>query len=385
MGENDENVPKPNCVDADDEVAPKKLKYKEAVIGSASKSAIAPNTSHMPLRSNQQGSTRSALPRFNGSRKATTPSYLKKKSDPTKSAERQTPSRSTTPAKSVARNTPAKAVVRQDLSLDIVPARGVSTTTNALLKSLKEHISSGEKIREYFDGNFTTNAEQVSGIVAHARVKNKWDYKEKSKKQDTVIRELRENLLKIISDAKSVRENCLSHDSKTLTLLRDSYDEIEESSRTINNLRAEHSKLHDDVGRLQDDLFRANTAMMRLKTDQSPLRNRAKDSEQRLFDLQSKMVMQDTRCSQLENDLLKCSAELADQKATSDSLLRSQREDFDRVRCCGRVYVWTCTMELSDIYFYLRPFCGSMHALFNSDWSKLSRATERKLPLSARS
>lgn len=195
---------------------------------------------------------------------------------------------------------------------------------------MKKAITEGDVIRGYFDASFSMNEEKVASILAHAKVKSKWDYKEKSRKQEAVIKELRDGVIKTINELKRVREQCLIHESHSSNLIRDAYDEILDTSHSIAALKQQNDELNDRIAEMQEELFQATSSVMRFKTDQSPLRNRAKESEQRLFDVQGKLVSEEAKCRQLEADMQRLAKELDAAREEKDSLLSSQKLEFEQ-------------------------------------------------------
>lgn len=195
---------------------------------------------------------------------------------------------------------------------------------------MKKAITEGDVIRGYFDASFSMNEEKVASILAHAKVKSKWDYKEKSRKQEVVIKELRDGVLKTISELKRVREQCLIHESHSSNLIRDAYDEILDTSHDITALKQQNDELSEKLAEVQEELFQATSSVMRFKTDQSPLRNRAKESEQRLFDVQGKLVSEEAKCRQLEADMQRLAKELDAAREEKNSLLTSQKLEFEQ-------------------------------------------------------
>jgi hypothetical protein len=291
-------------------------------------------TSAMSLRS-KTSAIPSALPRFNAAVKKITmvvPPAQETKRHVTEqnTAERAAP----TPSKAApasSRKTPSK----RDVALLEEKTLGPSSTCNALIKRLKKAISnspSPEVIRGQFDTGFSINEERVAGIFAHLKVKNKWDYKEKAKKQEAVIKELRDCLVTTFGEIKTVREQCLLHESHVNNLIRDSYEEFLEVSQNLNTLHAASLKAQNELIKAQDELRNTSSTMMKFKTDQSPLRNRNKEFETRIIELQAQLVLEQTQADQMAADYAKIQAEHAELKSKSEATIASMKEEYEQVQ-----------------------------------------------------
>lgn len=104
-----------------------------------------------------------------------------------------------------------------------------STVSNALIRRLRKNVvksPSSEIVRGFFDTAFSVTEDKVNSILSNLKVKSKWDYKEKSKKQEVVIKELRESVATLLAEVKDLRDNCLAHEGHVSMLLRDSLDEV---------------------------------------------------------------------------------------------------------------------------------------------------------------
>lgn len=294
-------------------------------------------SSAMSLRS-KATAIPSALPRFNPSVKRITMVSSTQETTKRLVTEQNTAERAAaTPAKTApasSRKTPGK---RGDIALLEEKTLGPSSTCNALIKRLKKAISnvpSPEVIRAQFDGGFSINEERVASIFAHLKVKNKWDYKEKAKKQEAVIKELRDCLATTFGEIKAVREHCLLHESHVNNLIRDSYEEFLEVSQNHNTLHAASLKAQQDLIKAQEELRNTSSTMMKFKTDQSPLRNRNKEFESRIIELQAQLVLEQNQADQMTADFAKLQAEHAELKAKSESTIATMKEEYDQV-CCA--------------------------------------------------
>lgn len=320
----------------------------------------------MNLRSK---ATTSALPRFNASTKklsiTSIPIHEKKKLAVEQSAavplqekkrlvtEQSTAERgnaTTTPHKSASSKskTPAKKDMSAAVSDD--KALGLSSNCNALIKRLKKSISnspSPEVIRQQFDTGFTIHEERITTIMQHMRLKNKWDLKDKCKKQEAVIKELRECILTTFGEIKTVREQCLLHENHTNNLIRDSYEELLEVSQTLNQLQSTSLQSQQELLKVQEELRSASSTVMKFKTESSPLRNRNKEYETRIMELQTALLLEQTQADQAKGELSKLQVEHAELKEKTGSVLASQKVEFEQVN----IHLFSITIFITGFHY----------------------------------
>jgi len=229
-----------------------------------------------------------------------------------------------------------KAPLTKEKSNDILPEDKMlapNASINAIMKRLKKIISatpSPDVIRSHFETGFSINDERLATIITHLKVKSKWDYKEKAKKQEAVIKELRECLNITFAEIKSTKEKCILQENSTNGMLRDCYEEFLDSVQIINTFQATNNKLQQDLLRVNDDMRSTSSALMKYKTETSPLRNRTKDSESRISELQAQLMLEQTKGTQAANDLAKLEKDFAELKMKSEAALATQKEDFDQ-------------------------------------------------------
>lgn len=309
-------------------------KFKDALMNGSSQLASAvvkgaqdANVAAMNLRS------KSALPRFNILQNKVVKTEMKRIITQHNTEERNgNVKNNETPLKSSRRIS----INPNGTSVDelAISAATPSSNTNALLKRLKKsvvHTPAGEVIRKQFDTSFSITEERITVILAHMKVKSKWDLKEKLKKYEAVVRELRDCMNITFTEIKTVREQCLIHESHNNNLLRDCYEEFLEMTQSNTILRTENFKIQQEMSKILDETRNTASVMIKYKTEQSPLRNRAKESEQRLVEIQTQLTLEQNKSIQLAADLQKVEKELSELKIKSESSISSQKEDFEQV------------------------------------------------------
>ncbi len=215
------------------------------------------------------------------------------------------------------------------------PAPGASNQTDIVLKKLRgcfqRTATGGDAIHTYFDGALSVDDSRILQIMTNLKVKSKWDYKEKSKKQDAVIKELRDCFTAVFSDFKSLRDNCVAHESKVVSVFHDAHEELMDASKAKSSLLAAESKANANLAKAQEDLVRANKLFATYRAECSPVKNRAKASEDELAAVQSRLKEQERVALQSEAQLVQIQRELYDTKLKCDESLRAQKEQLEQV------------------------------------------------------
>ena len=321
---------------------PKRLRFREALTSNMP----------MPVHTIKNTVTSSLLPRrFNTSSKSSMSSInttsLTGGKTPTsqpQSLKINTPAASekkrintTTEINSAERErTPLKVINYNECASPLTPGStiGFSSISNGLLRRLKKTVTrtaSAEVIRNYFDCAFTVTEDKVNNILQNLKVKSKWDYKEKSKKQEVVIKELKDTVSTLLVEAKDLRDHCLTHESQVNALLRDSYDEFQESVQVINTFKTNENKLKKDLQRYQDELELTSSNMMKIKTDHSPLRHKVKDFELKFEEAKQQLSEAEAARRAAESSLEQISRELQEVKESHELEMQTAKEQFESV------------------------------------------------------
>lgn len=356
--ENDEN--KPNTPKQTEDVTTsvaKKLKFKEALVNTnynvgstaeVSKTNVPNGTASKPKTTGNGMNLRSksALPRYSQARRSvlktssSTPSGKEsvKPREPA-SADRSKKSKATPskPKSETSSNamTPTASVLRPRSPIPMAPpeeARTPNTRKNQLLKRLNKVVSSvsaTDVMRGFFDSAFSVSEDDVTTIVQNLKVKSRWDFKEKARKQEAVVKELRSAVTTLLTEIKGLRENCLLHENNTTNLLRDCHDEVFDAYQRMQTFRITENNLKHELTRVQNELNSANVQLLQLKATHSPLRNRNKDVEHQLADVQKNLQTESSKRVEAEKELEKVKKELLVLQVESEANMRSLKDQHE--------------------------------------------------------
>jgi hypothetical protein len=100
------------------------------------------------------------------------------------------------------------------------------------------------RLAKLFDEGLSVSDDHVATIFASLRVKaNKYDYKEKMKRQEVALKEVKESLQTTMSEIKAVKEKSCQYEATILSQLADMTDKLEGASHTVLAITASEQKL----------------------------------------------------------------------------------------------------------------------------------------------
>ena len=170
-----------------------------------------------------------------------------------------------------------------------------------------------ERIRTYFDESITVTEDKINIVLAALRPKPKRgfeDYKDKMKKQEAAIADLKEILMKTLAELKIVRELSIAHESH----MRSTIGEIDSE---LQNYKRQGAVLESSEARLKDELSRLYQFTEKCKVDLSPLRSKSNTLENKCTDLTERFFEEQSRRKRADEDIVRLEKEL---REASDAL-----------------------------------------------------------------
>jgi hypothetical protein len=165
-------------------------------------------------------------------------------------------------------NTSSLAVVGSDVV--IAPA------DNVVLKRLAIIVNGSYKMVSHeLDTAFSVNEDKISTIMQALRAKVKggsWDFKEKVKKQETVIKELKDALSTTLQEIRPLKDLCSAKEGEIETLLRDAHSELHTALASAVLYRSLESKCKSDLETTTEELSRVSKALRKLSEEHGPLK-----------------------------------------------------------------------------------------------------------------
>jgi kinesin family protein C1 len=280
--ENSENVNTNQLLEQEqaDEKVSKKVKVLQPLVeGTPTVNVLGssvPAKSGMPVRS--------ALPRFQASRKpsvTTAPTVTPKKtatiasttSAATASANRE---KANIRGAIVDPTTPGKSLEPRTVLASVgEPVAPVTTATprisnNPFLRKLQREILSeitGAYLTQMFDNSFGFIDERVTATMGTLKVKSKWDVKEKMKRLESVIKELKDIVALIQEGVRNAKDSANNFEQKAFNGLRESYDHLVDDAQIIATLRNGEKKLVKDNENLVAEMKELNFKLDSIKSE----------------------------------------------------------------------------------------------------------------------
>jgi len=208
-------------------------------------------------------SSKSSLPRYN--RKMSTSIIPKVVKANTAIVNREKAAVSTLPPEIVSlgsSNSSAKSPTR---SAAVSPKRPNTASKQNALPNQTPRISSNpflkrmqREVLNEINGNFFNNLfethistfhleEKISNILGTLKIKAKWDIKEKAKKQEQVIKELKDLLVNFQDTIGSFKTQATSFEDKLVNSIRDCYDQVVDDIQLLSTSQSNEKKTRKEL------------------------------------------------------------------------------------------------------------------------------------------
>lgn len=143
-------------------------------------------------------------------------------------------------------------------------------SNNPFLRKLQREILAevtGTYLSTMFDNSFGFIDERVNTTMGSLKVKSKWDVKEKMKRQESVVKELKDIVALIQDGIKSAKASSHDFEQKAFLGLRESYDHLVDDAQIIATLRNGEKKLIKDNDNLAAEIKALNAKMEQVKAE----------------------------------------------------------------------------------------------------------------------
>eukprot|EP01034_Spumella_vulgaris_P027259 gene27259-33953_t len=195
------------------------------------------------------------------------------------------------------------------------------------MREREEHF-----IQNCFDRAFTTvDDERVNTIMAGMKSKQpKWDIKEKCRKMEQVVRELKECLTIYSSETKGLKESCVDHDIQTNKLLKDCAEKIATWHGDIKVFRASETKMIAELKEVQNNNTVLKSEFEVYKALNGPKLLEVDAAKRQLDDATDRLYKEEMRSIQLKAETDRCQRECAEMKGKFEETLRVQKEQLEQ-------------------------------------------------------
>ena len=197
--------------------------------------------------------------------------------------------------------------------------------------NMKVQTFNTDKITQCFENAFSVNDEKVNTILQSLKVKSKWDIKEKSKKQESVIKDLKDSLISMLNDSKKLKDNCLAQEHQINISFNDLQSELRRTHDDLALLRENEIRFKKEILKKTEEVSKLSDSLDQVKREKSPIRSRAENSERKLNELYEKFNAEksshiDTQatCAELERQV----AQLKKESVYSSQSVKDQNDQM---------------------------------------------------------
>lgn len=307
---NSENI-SPNVKNSSNNNDVKKLRFQPTTTTALS---ISSSTSSLI-----QPKIRSGLPRYN---KVTAPvsTVAEKKKIATEHSTNERTNQSVTPAERMLAGYNIPITPSKDKNISNHPKTPTtSSKLNVVTRLQKLQASTSDKLRDYFDNAFTTTDEKITEICSNLKVKSKWDIKEKCKKQELVIKELKDSLVLTLKESSTLKSKCCEFENSLTSVLKDAQYELDNNASILATSKATETRLKKDLLKNNEETRILKETLLTLKNDALE----ASEMKQKL-EIQEKLRIEaNKQVENLETNLCKTQEE-------STKLIESIRNDAQK-------------------------------------------------------
>lgn len=145
-------------------------------------------------------------------------------------------------------------------------------------------LACNDRIGAYFDQGLSINESKITEIMSVLKVKGKKqpfvDFKEKSKKYEMVIKELRDALRIVLTEIPTLREKSVAHESFITGLISEMDADARETNGQREALEIKESQLAEELKIVSNELKSSAGLAESLRREHSPLRNHSQKVEE---------------------------------------------------------------------------------------------------------
>ena len=156
-------------------------------------------------------------------------------------------------------------------------------------------------IRGYFEGAFNSRIEDISNILT-VKNKNKWDWKDKIKKQEEAVKEGKEMLNQYKEDMEELKISCLNHESRINAVLIDCMEHLREKDLELNEISSNFNNTIIQLSDAKSQLAEVEKKYNKLKTDSEPQKQQLDVLKQQIDGYQSNITKLETKLNETQNE-----------------------------------------------------------------------------------
>lgn len=140
-------------------------------------------------------------------------------------------------------------------------------------------------LRQFFEQTITITEENVRQLTAPLKTNKaamKFDFKEKSKRQEQAIKDLSNLTISLLAQIKQVETKCVGFESESANSLMVAQMQLQELDQSNTKLRSNEDNLRKECSRALEKAAEAEGDLISSKKETDPLRKTIKDLESRI-------------------------------------------------------------------------------------------------------
>ena len=244
----------------------------------------------------------SGLPRYSRSTRSSTATTSAAPAKPPKPTPKKQDAVASSPR-------PTDSSVRSPVTANRRLSRAGGRPSLGVARIRTRRASIGGKIRTYFDQSAFDEA-RFNEILSAKPKSKRWDYKEKAKKQEELIVELKTMLKQMIEEHKGLKEKCLTAESN----ISDSYKELDQQKQNllqdVDSLRANEAKYRKDYFQAAAALSSATTSLQHVQEENAACKSKIEALEATEARSSEKLGAAEETRHTLEAELARATGEL---------------------------------------------------------------------------
>lgn len=186
-----------------------------------------------------------------------------------------------------------------------------------------------EKLTKIFDETITVSNDTISTILAQVKDKDakaKYDYKEKCKKLDVALKELRDTAIRLVAETKQVRSKCVWYESDSESRLQQTSLQLQEVAQMNNMLKANEQKMKKELVIASEKVIASELVCKQLRGDTE----KVKDLESRIGELVAKLADEQSRSKTSEAVLARMEKDLSEAKQNAAEDLKLAKGQYEQ-------------------------------------------------------
>ena len=191
-----------------------------------------------------------------------------------------------------------------------------------------------DKLRQFFEGTITVTDDKVREVVINLRSSKsamKFDFKEKSKKQEAAIKELQNLCITLIGETKQVQTLCVGYENDNDSRIREASLQVQEMSQAKSMLESNENRHKKEYKSALEKAATAEAELNQLKQENGPLTKKIKDLENRLSEMVVKFTEQQSSNRSLMTDIKRLENDKTDLKKECNEAKANTIQEMKRI------------------------------------------------------